>query len=346
VGKMPKGKAEEHIKQLIEKYKKKNIYDPATGAINSSLNIQSLTEDYWFAKNDEGKGTEVSQFTGGTQLGELNDVNYFLQKLYKTLKLPKSRWEAPEANTYSSGRSGEITREEVKFSRFVERLQRRFKSVIMDPFITLLKMRGIDEQWLDKKYLNIEFTKSNLFKEYKEIELLDQRFGLLGSASSYMMMPGNEGNALFSKEFVLRKYFAITDSDWKENEKLMAKEKKEIEEQGLQGNGQFGNQFGNQFGGQDQFGNEGEEENQFGKNQEQFKTSGSDGLSKEDQILANADKAIGENVDLFVDSKDEKRKKNIKKGKQIAKQLILGNKDQSNINTYKKKDWKDYLKEI
>ncbi|HON83947.1 MAG TPA: portal protein, partial [Caldisericia bacterium] len=175
VGRMPKGKAEEYIKGMIQRYKKRIIYDPETGAMNSTQNIQALTEDFWFAKNESGEGTTVETIGGGMNLGELEDVNYFLKKLYKILKLPRSRWDDSAGVNYSSGKSGDILREELKFTRFVERLQKRFSYIIMSSFMTLLKIKGIDEKYIDEGMFNIKFNSSNLFKEYKEMEINESR---------------------------------------------------------------------------------------------------------------------------------------------------------------------------
>jgi len=224
IGRMPKGKAEEYLKGLIQRYRKKIIYNADSGEIDSTMNIQSLTEDFWFTRNENGEGTTVETIGGGMQLGELNDINYFLQKLYKTLKLPRSRWEEPTTAMYSSGKSGEILREEIKFSNFVKRLQNRFKYILLDPFITLLRLRGIEERYIDEDYFKVKFTESNLFREYKEFELVEAKMGVLASISTYIYDKNNNPGGLFSKEFALRKFFKMDDDDYIENQKLIKKE--------------------------------------------------------------------------------------------------------------------------
>jgi len=251
VGRMPKGKAEEYIRGMIQRYKKRIVYDSETGAMNSAQNIQALTEDFWFAKNDRGEGTSVETIGGTMNLGEIEDVNYFLKKLYKGLKLPKSRWEDPASSMYSAGKSGEIQREEIKFARFVERLQRRFKYVILEPFLTLLRLRGIDERYIGDGIYNLSFNKANLFKEYKELELNEAKFGLLGSIDSYVYKPGENDSGFFSREFVMRKYFQLSDEEWNENIEMVNAERAQAQSEGeTGGEGEAGGGFGEEeFGG-------------------------------------------------------------------------------------------------
>lgn len=220
-GKMQKTQAEAYIKGLMQRFKKRMIYDANTGAVNSAQNVIAMTEDYWFSTNSEGNGTKVETLAGGANLGELEDVKYFLRKLYKTLKLPKSRWE--ETTTVSYGKSGEITREEIHFARFIERLQNKFKYFILEPFITLLRLRGIDPRYLKSEYFNLQFTQSNLFKEYKEMEVLDARLAILNQFSSFMYNPTESPAGLFAPEFVLKKYFRMSDADVIANEAAKAK---------------------------------------------------------------------------------------------------------------------------
>ena len=272
-GRMPKGKAEEYIKGLIQKYKRRIVYDPDTGAMNSAQNVQSLTEDFWFSKNEEGEGTTVETIGGGMNLGEIEDINYFLQKLYKTLKLPRSRWEDAAANTYSSGKSGEVQREEIKFARFVERLQRRFKYIILDPFLTQLRLKGIDEKYVEESLYDIRFEKSNLFKEYKAMELTEARFALLTSINEFIFDAEANPSGVFSKEFVLRHWFMMTDEEWNKNKSLVERDKVKAEKQmgaamggegggfaggggdlgfggGPAGGAEFGGEMGGELGGE------------------------------------------------------------------------------------------------
>ena len=230
-GRMPKGKADEFVKQLANRYKKKLIYDSATGAMNSAQNVQSLTEDYWFTRDINGNGTTVDSIGGESNFSDMEDVKYFQQNLYKSLMLPRSRWEDPATSMYSSGKSGEIQREEIKFARFVERLQRRFKYIILDPFITLLRLRGIDERYIGQDIFNVEFVKSNLFKEYKEMELLESRLAVLASTSEFIYNPTENPTGFFAPEFALRRMFLMSEEEWSWNKKLLDSIKPSKEEQ-------------------------------------------------------------------------------------------------------------------
>lgn len=254
-GRMPKGKADEFVKGLANRYKKKLIYDPETGAMNSSMNVQSMLEDYWFTRDINGNGTSVDTIGGESNFSDMDDVKYFQENLYKSLMLPRSRWEDPATSMYASGKSGEIQREEIKFSRFVDRLQRRFKYIIFDPFITLLRLRGIDERYINQDFYNIQFTESNLFKEYKELELMENRLSILGAASEFIYNPTENPNGYFAPEFALKRMFLMNEEEWHWNKELMDKIKPTEEELAAQqaaaeaGGGEFGGAPGGEFGG-------------------------------------------------------------------------------------------------
>lgn len=247
VGKMPKGKAEEYIRGLINRYKKRQIYDPATGKVDSTQNIQSLTEDYWFPQTDSGQKTSVETIGGnGALIGELEDVKLFIKKLYLALQIPRSRWDENyvSSSPYSIGRVGEVTREEIKFSHFIEGLQRRFKTVILDCFRLKCKMNGIEEKWYAKNMVDITFTESNLFKEFKQIEIEQTRYNMFSTAYNYVRSQMNPDGFL-AKEFAIRKYLKFTDEEMKENEKLLKEQIDKEKEEGIEFNqNQFG---GNQF---------------------------------------------------------------------------------------------------
>lgn len=228
VNKMPKGKAEEYIRKLIHKYKKRLNYNPETGAIDSTQNIQALTEDFWFPKDSEGRGSSVDTLQSGMQLGEITDVNYFLKKLYKTLKLPRTRWE--ENATYNAGKIGEITREEVKFTRFVERLQQRFKRFILDGLLVQLKLKGFDKKYIKLANFDVEFTQNNIFREYKEKEIRREMIDMWSSIASYVITPDNPSDGVFSREFAMKTFMGLNDDEYEENKKLVKREQKTLEQ--------------------------------------------------------------------------------------------------------------------
>jgi hypothetical protein len=222
---MPKTKAEEYIKGLMQRYRKRIKYDSSTGAMDSAQNVQAMIEDYWFAKGSDGEQTTVDTLPAAQNLGEMEDVKYFQKKLYKNLKLPSTRWSDVETgNQYSTGKSGEVSQEEIKFSNFITRLQKKFKYVLFDTFIIILRLRGRDDAYLDYSLYNIKFSESNLYKRYKELELLESRFALLGNIDSFIYKPEENPNGYFSQEFVLRKWFMMTDEEFELNKMLKEKE--------------------------------------------------------------------------------------------------------------------------
>ena len=224
-GKMPKPQAEQYVKGLIQRFKKRMIYDPNTGNVNSAQNVIAMTEDYWFSTNAEGQGTKVETLAGGANLGELDDVKFFVDKLYKALKLPKSRWS--ESPTAVFTKDGQITQEEIHFSRFVSRLLTKFKYFLLDPYITLLRLRGIDDKYLKPSNFNLKFTQTNLFKEYKEMEILDARLSILNQFSTFMYSEENP-SGYFAPAYVMKKYFRMSNLDMSENDAEMAKLKAAI----------------------------------------------------------------------------------------------------------------------
>ena len=219
-GRMTAGKKQQYIQKLINKYKRQVNYNPETGAVDATQNIQSLSQDYWFSKT-EGQGTDVTTLGGGQQLGELDDVNYFLGKLYKVLKMPKDRFSDPNSQ-YNS--SSSLEREEIRFTKFINRCQNRFKKVIMDVFIQQLRLQGIDKEYIDRNLYDIRFSKSNYFEAYKEMDVLESKVNLWSSLEGYTVTPDNPDGA-FSREYVLRHLLHMTDEEWKLNEELKDKEK-------------------------------------------------------------------------------------------------------------------------
>jgi len=224
-GGMPKGKAEEYIKGLQQRYKKKIVYNTETGATDSTANIISLTEDLWFSKNAEGQGNTVETLDGqSTFLQDLDDLKWIRESLYKALKIPNSRWADPTGATYNVGKSAEITREEVKFSKFVERLQRRFKFLFLDAFVTQLRLKGFDKEYTTLRLFDVQFTKSNLFKEYRELEMTNQKLTTLTTAKDLIYTEENP-NGIFALEYVMKNMILMTDEQWNENKTMLESDK-------------------------------------------------------------------------------------------------------------------------
>lgn len=261
VGKTPKGKAEQYIKGLIQRYRKNVYYDSTTGAMDSAQNFQAMIQDFWFAKDETGEGTSVETLAPGQNLGEMNDIYYFQKKLLQALKLPRSRWGITDDgsdNTYLSGKGGEITREEIQFSRFVERLRKKFSTILMDAFLTLLRLRGMDEVYIDENLFQIKFVENNLFRQYKELEILEARFGILGAIDTYIYRPEENENGWFSKEFVLKNWFLMSEDEYKENQNLLNQEKESVrlaaESQGITSDEEEDEDFGDADEDTDDFG--------------------------------------------------------------------------------------------
>ncbi len=222
IGQMPPGKAREFINKLINQYKKNTGYDPVSGQINSQQNLMSFNEDFWFDQRD-GKGSSVTTLQSGMNLGELRDIDYFAKKLYQTLKLPKSWW-SDDKSPFGNGKNGEISREEIKFDMFVERIQARFSDLFIDVLITQLKLKGVDEEWLDPGKFHYKFTKANYFAEFQSFSLEETKLALLSNSSGLVYSPMN-AQGMLSSEYVLKKIYKMTDEEFIENQKLLQSEK-------------------------------------------------------------------------------------------------------------------------
>lgn len=235
VGRLPPGKAEEYLKQLIARYKKDFTYNSETGNVDSNKLFQALTHDFWFAKR-EGQGTEVTTLQSGMNLGELNDVNLFLSKLYKTLQIPKSRWEDTMNTVATNMAPGEITREEVKFSRMVGRLRNRFKQLFIDLLTTQLRLANqIDQKYTREGIFDIEFCEDNLFAEQKHLLNLKSKFEVISMVAPDIANKDNP-NGLWSKRYILNNVFGMDDNEY---QKLQTMIREEIDEQTVnQGEGE------------------------------------------------------------------------------------------------------------
>lgn len=229
-GRMPKTRGEEYVKGQMMRHRKRVKYDPVTGAMDSSENFLAMIEDYWFAKPEGQEGTTVTNLEGSATFSDMEDVKFFLGKLYKTLRLPSSRWANVEnPSMYSAGKSNEITREEIQFSNFISRLQNRFKYLLLDTYITLLRLRGFDDRYIDYSIYNVKFNQSNRFKQYKELEIMEARTNILTAMDPFVYKAGDNEGGYFDKEFVLKKYFLMSDEEFNENLYLLNKTKNLIE---------------------------------------------------------------------------------------------------------------------
>ena len=210
VGNLPKNKAEQYLRDIMNRYRNKLTYDASTGVIKDSRDHLHMLEDYWIPRREGGKGTEVSLLDGGQNLGEMDDVEYLLKKVYRSLNVPISRME-PE-NGFNMGRAAEITRDEVKFFKFIEKLRHKFSSLFVELLKTQVILKGImsEDDW-KKIYHDIDFTfnKDSYFSELKNVEIMRERFDLLNQANEYI-------GKYFSEDWVRKNILQQSEEEIKE----------------------------------------------------------------------------------------------------------------------------------
>ena len=187
VGNLPKAKAEQYLADTMTRYKNKLVYNADTGEVRDDRKHMSMLEDFWLPRREGGRGTEITTLPGGQNLGEIEDIIYFQRKLFRSLNVPISRLET-EAG-FSLGRTTEISRDEVKFSRFVDRLRMKFSSMFYDILKTQLVLKGIIpiEEWeLEKENIRFDYQKDSHFVEMKEAEILRERVASLRELDEFV----------------------------------------------------------------------------------------------------------------------------------------------------------------
>lgn len=222
VGNLPKQKAEQYLRDIMVKYKNKLVYDAATGEVRDDRKFLSMMEDFWLPRREGGKGTEITTLPGGQNLGELEDVKYFEKKLYNALNVPISRLN-PDSSGFSLGRVGEITREEVKFGKFVDRQRQKFSEVFDQALRVQCVLKGIctsDEFDEFKENIYYDFLKDNNFAELKEAELIRERLSVLSSVDPYV-------GRYYSMQWIQQNVLRLTDDEIKAMQKQIEKEKAE-----------------------------------------------------------------------------------------------------------------------
>jgi len=185
IGNLPKGKAEEYVQGIMAKYRNKLMYDANTGEIRDDRKTMSMLEDFWLPRREGGRGTEITTLPGGENLSQIEDVIYFKKNLYKSLNVPSSRLESE--TMFSVGRSTEITREEVKFQKFINRLRRKFSTLFIDMLKVQLILKGIitqDDWEAIRENCSVDYIEDNFFSELKDFEIMKERLGLLDTISS------------------------------------------------------------------------------------------------------------------------------------------------------------------
>jgi len=207
VGNLPKIKAEQYLKETMSRYRNKLVYDGSTGEVRDDRKFMSMMEDFWLPRREGGRGTEITTLPGGQNLGELQDIEYFQKKLYRALNVPESRIASDGG--FNLGRSSEILRDELKFTKFVGRLRKRFANMFTDMLRTQLILKNIvtPEDWtIMADHIQYDFLYDNHFAELKESELLTNRLTNLAQIEPYI-------GKFYSNEFVRRKVLRQTDSE-------------------------------------------------------------------------------------------------------------------------------------
>jgi hypothetical protein len=221
VGNLPKVKAEQYLRDVMMRYRNKMVYDANTGEIRDDKKFMSMLEDFWLPRREGGRGTEISTLPGGQNLGEITDIEYFKKKLYRSLNVPPSRMDGEGG--FNLGRSSEILRDEVKFSKFVARLRKRFSYMFNDMLRTQLILKNIitPEDWeIMNEHIQYDFLYDNHFAELKDAELLNERLNMVQIAEPYV-------GKYFSQDYVRRKILRQTDEEILEQDKIIKKEIKD-----------------------------------------------------------------------------------------------------------------------
>ena len=226
VGNLPKLKAEQYLQQVMNRYKQKMIYNASSGEVEDQRKHLSMLEDFWLPRREGGRGTEISTLPGGQNLGETDDIEYFRKKLYKSLNVPISRIEGTDSTQFNLGRASEITRDEVKFGKFVSRLRHRFSYLFADLLRVQLILKGIikEEDWANiKDRIDYIWAKDSHFLELKNSEMLRDRFELVSMAEEYV-------GKYISSEYLRKNILQQSDEQIKEIDKQIAAEKPEEED--------------------------------------------------------------------------------------------------------------------
>jgi len=221
VGNLPKVKAEQYLRDVMMRYRNKLVYNADTGEIRDDKKYMAMLEDFWLPRREGGRGTEISTLPGGQNLGEITDIEYFKKKLYRSLNVPPSRMDGEGG--FNLGRSSEILRDEVKFSKFVGRLRKRFSNMFTDMLKTQLLLTNVvtPEDWeVMSEHIQYDFLYDNHFTELKEAELQNERMALLATVEPYI-------GKYYSQDYVRRRVLRQTDEEILEEDKKIEKEIKD-----------------------------------------------------------------------------------------------------------------------
>ena len=218
VGNLPKQKAEEYVRGLMQRYRNKLMYDPNTGEVQDSRKHLSMLEDFWMPRREGGRGTEIQTLEAGQNLSEMDDVKYFQKKLFQSLNVPASRLE--EQSGFNLGRASEISRDEVKFFKFIERLRMKFAELFLELLRVQLTLKGVikESEWNEiEDRLGFRFAKDSHFSELKESEILKDRLQSARDAEDFV-------GKYYSREWIRKKVLRQTEDDVEQIDKQIAAE--------------------------------------------------------------------------------------------------------------------------
>jgi hypothetical protein len=218
VGNLPKVKAEQYLRDVMMRYRNKLVYDASTGEIRDDKKFMSMLEDFWLPRREGGRGTEITTLPGGQNLGEITDIKYFQEKLYRSLNVPPTRIGGEGG--FNLGRSSEILRDELKFTKFVGRLRKRFSNMFSDILRTQLILKNIitpDDWKIMREHIQYDFLYDNHFSELKEAELMTERLNMAATAEPYI-------GKYYSQNYVRRKILRQTDEEILEQDILIQQE--------------------------------------------------------------------------------------------------------------------------
>ena len=220
VGNLPKGKAEQYLRDIMIKYRNKMVYDASTGELRDDRKHMSMLEDFWLPRREGGKGTEITTLPAGQNLGQMEDVQYFQRKLLQSMNVPYSRLEPQGGGLVGLGRSTEVTRDELKFQKFITKIRNKFSQIFDHALKTQLVLKGIctSEEWEEfREKIYYDYKKDNNFAELRDAELLQNRLQILGTIDAYV-------GRYYSQEWVKKNVLQMTDEDIEEMNKQIEKE--------------------------------------------------------------------------------------------------------------------------
>ena len=220
VGNLPKGKAEQYLRDIMVKYRNKMVYDASTGELRDDRKHMSMLEDFWLPRREGGKGTEITTLPAGQNLGQMDDVQYFQKKLLQSMNVPYSRLEPQGGGMVGLGRSTEVTRDELKFQKFVTKIRNKFSQIFDHALKTQLVLKGVctSEEWEEfREKIYYDYKKDNNFAELRDAELLQNRLQTLGLIDPYV-------GRYYSQEWVRKNVLQQTEEDIKEIDKQIESE--------------------------------------------------------------------------------------------------------------------------